>query len=180
MGGGGEQGAHRDINTARLFAGILAIAQVGLEHDLGEDIEPPITQAGSFHQGLERAVLSLMAQLHARRVERNRIVWKLGGRREQKLRVSVDESHDQPRRRDAIDVRSWARHPLAALEFREVEGRPALPAHWFWTTSPHSDDLLKTPHLGSTRRGEEVDVTNALVIFGEPRKLFLHARALGR
>src|SRR5262249_1211775 len=180
VGRGGEQSPHRDIDTARLFVGILSVSQVRLMDDLRESLQAPIVEAGSLHQRLERAVLALMAQLYARRVERNRIVWKLGGRREQKLRFGVDESLDQPRRRDAIDVRSWTRHPSAPFEFREIEGGLLLTPHWFRTPSPHGDDLLETPYLGSTRGPEEVDVTNALVILGKTCQLLVHSRALGR
>src|SRR5262249_57620229 len=180
VGGGGEEGAPRHINTARLFVGILPVAQIRFVDDLRESLEAPITQAGSLHQGLERAVLTLMAQFHAGRIEWNRILRKPRWRREQKLRVGVDESLDQPRRRDAIDVRSWARHPPAALELRPTEGRTALAAHVLGTSSTRGDNLLETPHLGSTRGPEEVDVTNALVILGQTCQLFLHSRALGR
>src|SRR5262249_8154670 len=121
-----------------------------------------------------------MAQFHARRVERNRILRELGRRHEQKLRVGVDESLDQPRRCEAIDVRSWARHPSAPFEFREIEGGLFLTPHWFRTPSPHGDDLLETPYFGSTRGPEEVDVTNPLVIPGQTCQLLVHSRALGR
>src|SRR5438094_9234612 len=178
IGGRGEQRAHRDIDAARLLARILPVTQICLVHDFRQPDEPPIPQACPLEQGLERAVLALMAQLDTGRIERDRVLWKLRGWREDELRVGIDESLDQPRRRDAIDVRSWARHPPAPFEFREIEGRPVLTAHRFRTSSTHGDDLLETPHLGSARGPEEVDVTNTLMILGTTRRLFL--RALSR
>ena len=62
-------------------------------HDFREPHQAPITQAGPLEQGLERAVLTLMAELHARRIERDRVLWKLRRRREDELGLGIDEPH---------------------------------------------------------------------------------------
>src|SRR5262245_39232210 len=121
-----------------------------------------------------------MAKFHARRIKRDRVLWKLRRRREDELSLGINEPFYQPRRRDAVDVRSWARHPSAPLELREIEGRPVLTAYRFRTSRPHSDDLLETPHLRASGGTEEIDVTDALVVFDKPSQLLLHPRALRR
>src|SRR5207245_1836082 len=83
-------------------------------NDLGEAGQAAVAQPPSLDQRLERAVLAVMAQLHAGRVERDGVLRKLRGRREHEHGLRVDEALDQPRRGDAIDVGTRAGDPASA------------------------------------------------------------------
>src|SRR5262245_56293538 len=121
-----------------------------------------------------------MAQFHSRGIERDGVLRELCRRCEDELRIGVDESLDQPGRRDAIDMWTRSCHPSTTVKCREVEGGLGLMAQRFWTSGTHSDDLLETSHLGSAWGGEKVDVSDALVILGKPRQLLLDPWVLRR
>src|SRR5215831_13618387 len=121
-----------------------------------------------------------MAQLGAGGVEWDRVLWELGRRREDELGVGVDVSLDEPCRRNAIDMRTRSCHPPTSVELGQIQCRPLVAAHWFRGSSTHSDDLLETPHLGPSGSPKEIDVSDALVVFSQPRQLLLDPRALRR
>src|SRR5262245_38138646 len=180
VGRRGQQRAHGNVDAASFLVGILPVTQVRFVHDFGQPREAPIAEVSPLHQRLECAVLAVVAQLRAGRVEGNRVLWKLGGRREDELRVPIDEALDQPRRRDAVDVRARTGDPPPAAQPGEVEGRVLFTAKWFRTSGTHGDDLLETPHLGAAGGVEVIDVTDALVLLGQARELFLQPRLLSR
>src|SRR5437867_1429487 len=180
VGRRGEQRTDGDVDTPRLLVSVFPVPQVGLVDDLGEPGQAAVAQVGTLHERLERAVLTLVTELHAGRVEGNRVLRELGREREDELRLGVDEALDQPRRRDAVDVGARTRDPPAAAQPGEIEGRPFFTADGFRTSGTHGDDLLETPHLGAAGGVEEIDVTDASVLLGQARHLFLYARALHR
>src|SRR5437867_1130038 len=63
VGGGGEQRADRDVDPARFLVRVLPVPQIRLVDDLRQARETPVAQAGALDQRLERAVLTLVAQL---------------------------------------------------------------------------------------------------------------------
>src|SRR5438552_11100690 len=121
-----------------------------------------------------------MAELHARRVEGNRVLRKLRRRRKEELGIGIDESLDQPRRRDAIDVRTRAGDPPPTAKLAEIERRPLFAAGRLRPSGAHGDGLLETPHFGAASGVEKVDVADALVVFGQASQLVTRARALRR
>src|SRR5262249_39502894 len=138
------------------------------------------SQARALHQRLERAVLTLMAELRARRIERDGVLRKLRRRGEDERGVGIDETLDEPRGCDAVDVGARARHPSARAQLGEIQGRPLFAARRFRTSGTHGDGLLESPYFGATGSVEEVDVTDALMVLGQPGELVLDARALRR
>src|SRR4029453_6107039 len=106
-----EEGTDRDVDAARFLVRVLAVSKGGPVARLGQSGEEAITQAGPLDQRLEGAVLSLMAQLHSRGVEGDGVLRELRRRREHEHRLGVDEALDQPRRGDAVDVRTRAGDP---------------------------------------------------------------------
>src|SRR5687767_8805546 len=67
----GEEPPDRDVDPARLLARELAVSQIGFMHDLGETPKPTIPKPGPLHQRLERAIVAVVAKVHARCVEGN-------------------------------------------------------------------------------------------------------------
>ena len=149
-------------------------------NDLGEAGQAAVAQPPSLDQRLERAVLAVMAQLHAGRVERDGVLRKLRGRREHEHGLRVDEALDQPRRGDAIDVGTRAGDPAPAAKLGQIERRRRFTAGRFRTTGAHGDGLLETPDLGAARGVEEIDAADPLIVFRQPGELVVHAGARRR
>src|SRR5262249_1831573 len=59
------------VDAGRLVSGELAVAQVGLVHDLGDELHASILHAEALHERLERAVLPVVSVLGAEHIERN-------------------------------------------------------------------------------------------------------------
>src|SRR5205823_13432497 len=137
-------------------------------------------EARALHESLERAILAVMAQLHARRVECDRVLGKLGRRREDEHGLGIDEALDQPRRRDAIDVGPGSRDPAPPTQLGEIERRRGRGTSGLWTSGAHGDGLLKTAHLGAAGSAEVVDRTDALMLFRQASKLVVRAGARTR
>src|SRR4030095_4665726 len=114
-----------------------------------------------------------MAQLHSRGVEGDGVLRELRRRREHEHRLGVDEALDQPRRGDAVDVRTRAGDPAPAAKLGQVEGQRLLGAGRLRTTGAHGNGLLDTPDLGAAGGVEQVDVTTPWMILGNAGELFL-------
>src|SRR5262245_27925579 len=74
----GRERADGQVYAGRLLVGELAVAQVGLVHDLCDDLDPPILDAEALHQGLEGAVLPVMAKVRPEHVEGNALARSVG------------------------------------------------------------------------------------------------------
>ena len=119
-----QEGPDRHVDATSLRVRVLAVAKVSLVHDLGEPHEAAIAELRPLDQGLERAVLPLVAQLDPGRVEGNGVLRELGGRREDEDRVRVDEPLDQPRLRHPVDVGTGPGDPAPPAKLGEIEARP--------------------------------------------------------
>src|SRR3989449_3650810 len=71
-----------------------------------------------------RAVFAVMPELGAEDVEGDPLLGGVGRVREGESRVRVDEAFDEPRGRNAVDVRPWPGHPRAARGRKRVVGLP--------------------------------------------------------
>src|SRR6266446_4411602 len=74
-----------------------------------------IVQAETFEQCLKRTVFSMMSELRAIHVERNRAHYRLAFSDKVKARAFVDELPDQPGGSQAIDMQVASSHPAATL-----------------------------------------------------------------
>src|SRR6185369_6437997 len=101
--------------------------RIGASHDNGELGERRIIEAILAQERIETAQLADMAQLDVRHVVWNRA--PVARRRQhvrrrnvQKLGLAVDKARDQPRTRDAIDLRPFSRHPFHGGSLHEFNG----------------------------------------------------------
>ncbi len=116
-----------------------------------------------------------MAELHARRVVGDRILGKFGRRSEDEHRLGIDESLDEPGRRDPVDVGPGPGDPSAPAQGGQIE--PGLRLRLLWTPGPHGNGLLQTPHLGASGSVEEIDVADPLMLLRQAHQLLLGLRA---
>src|SRR5712692_790497 len=119
---GGER-QDRQVHARGLAPRELAVAQIRLVDDLGDRAEAPVPDAPALQERLERAVLALVAELRAEHVERDPLRRRVRRVGELEARLVVEEPFDEPRRRDAVDVRPRPGDPRAARR-RE---RPVTP-----------------------------------------------------
>ena len=116
----GEVGrkAERDREQPAALRGEIVPRRIGAADDQRQVIERRIADIVDAQEGIERAAFALVAELDAVDVV-GRAAGLLGGsdhlarRHVDELRLRIDESRDQPRTRDAIDLRPLARHPFA-------------------------------------------------------------------
>src|SRR5881296_2732149 len=92
VGRRGEQRTDGDVDAAGFLVRVFPITQVRLVDDLGQAGQAAVAQAGPLDQRLERAVFAVMSELHPGGVEWDRAVGELRRRREEELRVGVDEA----------------------------------------------------------------------------------------
>src|SRR5215467_1664633 len=111
VGVAGGKRADGQIHAGRLLAGELAVSQIGLVHDLRDDLDPPILDAEALDQGLEGAVLTVTAEVRPEHVEGNALA---RGVREGELRIGIAEAANEPGGGEAIDVGPRPRHPGAS------------------------------------------------------------------
>src|SRR5262245_65952778 len=90
-----------------------------------------------------------MAQLDARRVERDGVGRELGRCGEKELGPSVDEALDEPGGRHPVHVRARPGDPAPTAKPGEIERPRLLTPHGFWTSGAHGNGLLETPHFGA-------------------------------
>src|SRR5215471_7208839 len=101
------------IDAGRLVACELAVVQIRLVNDLGDELHAPVLEPEPPHQRLERTVFAVVAEVGAQHVERNTLARGVRSVGERERRVGIAEALDEPRRGDAVDVRPRARHPRA-------------------------------------------------------------------
>src|SRR5215467_6809385 len=107
---GGER-ADGQIHAGRLLAGELAVPQIGFVHDLCDDLDPPILDAEALDEGLEGAVLPVMAEVRPDHIEGNALARGIRRVGEGELRLGIAEAANEPSRGEAIDVGPRPRHP---------------------------------------------------------------------
>src|SRR5215831_13875877 len=107
---GGER-ADGQIHAGRLLAGELTVAQVGFVHALRHDLDAPILDAEALGQGLEGAVLPVMAEFRPEHVEGNALARGIRRVGEGELRIGIAEAANEPGGGEAIDVGPRPRHP---------------------------------------------------------------------
>src|SRR5262245_23459130 len=101
------------VDAGRLVTRELAVVQIRLVDDLGDELHAPVLEPEPPDQRLERAVLAVVAEVGAQHVERNSLARGVRGVGERERRVGIAEALDEPRRGDAVDVRPRAGHPRA-------------------------------------------------------------------
>src|SRR5262245_28800171 len=106
-----RQRPDRQVDAGRLVSRELAVVQIRLVDDLGDELHTPVLEPEPPHQRLERAVLAVVAEVGAQHVERNALARGVRGVGERERRVGVAEALDEPRRGDAVDVRPRPRYP---------------------------------------------------------------------
>ena len=95
----------------------MAGLRVGTAHDEGQLSQGRIVRPVTVEKRIERAPVAVMPQIGARDVEGDRILAFCHGHdflsgHEQKNRLFVDETRDQPRAGDAVHTRLLTRDPL--------------------------------------------------------------------
>src|SRR5262245_64166377 len=115
----------RQVHAGRLVARELAVVQIGLVDDLGDQLDAAVLQPETLHQRLERAVLAVVPVLGAQHVERDSFARGVRGVREREDGVRVAEALDEPRRGDAVDVRARTSHPRAAARRQRTQAAGA-------------------------------------------------------
>ena len=143
--------------------------------DLGELGEAPVAEPAALHERLERAVLSLVTELGAEGVERDRVAGELLRPREEELGRGIHEAPDEPRRGDPVHVGARARHPAPAAKRLERDGALRR-RRGAGRMEPHLDRLPEPLDLLPARRVEEVDPAHAPDLPCEPRQLALVPR----
>jgi hypothetical protein len=121
-----DEAVDRQIHAHGLGPGELAVVQVGLVHDLGDQADPGILDAKALDDGLERAVLAVMAEVGAEDIERDPLARRVGGVREAELRVRIAEALDEPGGGDAVYCAVSVASPRCCrvTAVRSGDGRP--------------------------------------------------------
>src|SRR5207249_3720065 len=162
--------------------GELAVAEIGFVHDLGDDPEPPVLEAQTLQERFERAVLAVVPELGAEDVEGDPLLGSVGGVRESAWRGRVDEAFDEPRGRNAVDVRSWPGHPRAARGGKRVVGLPRCrPRPSRHGLEPFGDGLPAHARPASEGALEIIDALDPVELALEPLEpdaRRLHRRAM--
>src|SRR5215468_10914478 len=175
-----EEPSDRQIDSPCLVARELAVSQVCLVDDLSEAGEAAIPKPGPLEERLEGAVLPHVAEFGPGRVEGNsarREIFWIG---EQEGRLGVDESFDEPRRRQAVDVGPPARDPLPAPELPKIPHSPLSALRLFRWSGAHGDRLPQPLDLGPRRGVEEIELVELLVLPLELGQLSLDSLAGSR
>src|SRR5262245_54958617 len=121
---GFDQAVDPEIKARRLIPRELAVVQVGFVHNLGDRPNPAILDAEALDEGLERAVLAVVAEVGTEDVERDALAGSVGGIGKGEPRVWIAETLDEPRRPDPVDVRAGTRHPRAAARWQRCSMAP--------------------------------------------------------
>src|SRR5215813_1592857 len=104
----------REINTRGLVAGELAVMQVRLMDDLGDRFDAPVLDPEAFDEGLERAVLAVMAKVCAEHIKPDPLTRSVSRVGKGKLCVRIAEALNEPGRGDPVDVQPGPGDPRAA------------------------------------------------------------------
>src|SRR5258705_10001023 len=163
----GEKPAESQVDPSRLVTRELAVAKVRLVHDLGEMREPAVPKAGPLDECLEGAVVSHVAELGLRGVEGNRVRRELVGASEEERRLRIDESLDQPGRRNTVDMGAGTCDPPLSPEGPEVKCGLVRACRLFGRALTHVNCLPQSLDFGASRRVEEVELPKLLEVLCE-------------
>ena len=164
IGMGREKPADHQIDPARLIARELAVAKVCLVDDLRESREAAIPKAGPLDECLEGAVVPDVAELGTGRIELDCLRGKLPRIREHERGVGIDETLNEPGRGNAVDVGAATRDPLAPSEVAELGGGLLSSFRLLGWPCAHVDRLPQSLDFGATRRLEEIELVELLVV----------------
>src|SRR5262249_8230594 len=146
-----EEPSDRQIDSPCLVARELAVSQVCLVDDLSEAGEAAIPEPGPPEGRFGGAVLPPRTQLGPRRIAGNspgrEILW-IG---EQERRFRIDESLDEPRRGQAVDVGPPARDPLPAPKVPKIPHCLLSSPRLFRWSGAHGNGLPQPLDLGPRR-----------------------------
>src|SRR5215467_10911929 len=160
-----DQGPHAD----RFVAAELVVLEVNVVNDLGDGAQRRILGRDAIEQHLEGALVALMCELGLEHVEAqlafDRAIALAGN--ELEARIRVDETTDQPRAPDTVNVYTLPRHPCSIAQRRKRAGLRID------VLVPHPGHILAQPNLQfrerafgafAANRTKEVDLDN----LGEP------------
>src|SRR5215467_9013923 len=160
----GKEPSDHEIDSSCLVARKLAVPQISLVDDLGEAGEAAIPKPGPLEESLEGAVLSHVAEFGPGRVEGNRSRRKFFWIGKEEGRFRIDESLDEPRRGQAVDVGPPARDPLPASELAKIPRSLLSSPRLFRRSGTHGDSLPQPLDLSPRRGVEEVELAELLVL----------------
>src|SRR5262249_36934904 len=133
-----------------------------------------------LEERLEGAVLPHVAEFGPGRVEGNsarREIFWIG---EQEGRLGIDESLDEPRRGQAVDVGPPAGDPLPAPELPKIPHSPLSALRLFRWSGAHGNGLPQPLDLSPRRGVEEIELVELLVLPLELRQIRLDPLTGGR
>src|SRR2546422_3543900 len=155
-----NEAVDRQVHARGLVTGELAVVQVGLVHDLGHRPDPAILEAEPPDQGLERAVLAVMAEVRAENIKRDPLAGGVGRVGKGKLCLRIAEALDEPGGGDAVDMGSRARDPRAAAGRQR---RSVTPAPRAWPRLRGAQTLgRRLPQTASALPGRRLQVIDGL------------------
>src|SRR5215467_642949 len=175
----GKKPADHEIDSAGLVARELAVSQISLMHDLGKAAQAAIPKPGPLEESLEDAVLPHVAELGPGRIEGNGLRREILGISEQESRLGIDESLDEPRRGQAVDLGPTARNPLSAPKLPKIRHLLSSLRLFRWSGA-HGDGLPHSLDLGPRRGVEEIELVELLVLPLELGQLSLDSLAGSR
>ena len=134
--------------------------------------KPSIPKPGPLHQRLERAIVAVVAEVHARCVERDRVRRKVAGLRKQERGLRIDEPLDQPCRCHTVHVGPRARDPVSPSESSEIEarrdrvgGRPRRDV----SSCQRPPSVVRLPRARARRRSRVLESAHSPCPDGGPR-----------
>src|SRR5262250_1023485 len=160
----GKKPSDHEIDSSCLIARKLAVPQISLVDDLGDAGEAAIPKPSPLEERLEGAVLPHVAEFGPGRVEGNRPRRKIFWIGEQEARLGIDESLDEPRRGQAVDVGPPARDPLPAPELPKIPHSSLSSLRLFRWSGAHGNRLPQPLDLSPRRGVEEIELVELLVL----------------
>src|SRR5580704_3625872 len=101
-----------------------SVLQVEIVHDSGDLVNRDIHDAKAIAQDFKRAPIAFVLEparlIHVKGHGFGPAVWR---RREQKRRFGIDESTDEPGRRESVNAWSRTREPLTMLKVARIQSR---------------------------------------------------------
>src|SRR4030095_12120509 len=130
-------------------------------NDLGDHFDAPVLDSEALDEGLECAVLAVMAEVGAEDIERDPLARGIGSVGEGELGLGIAETLDEPGGGDPVDVGPRTRHPGAPTGGKR---RAMAPASCRARTRPCGAQTLgrRLPQAASTLRGRRLQVVDGL------------------
>src|SRR5882724_1052965 len=159
--GGLDEAVDGEVHARGLVAGELTVVEVRLMDDLGDHLDAPVLDPEALDEGLERAVLAVMAEVGAEGIERDPLARGIGCVGEGELRLEIAETLDEPGGSDPVDVGPRTRHPGAPSWGKR---RAMAPTSDRARTRPCGAQTLgrRLPQAASTLPGRRLQVIDGL------------------